>query len=362
MSGFDPTPVNLNFRGESLENRLEQLDKAFSQDGGPSFTSALGNMMHGIKILGKGPAMATLADDVIGLSFTNRPMLALDDDNVSKHPRLSTLYKAAPNSLQNYVRGLLDYKMGMRSRHPWLDNLSAFIPLTTNLLKSSTGLSDLQLEVERSSPGIRGEVYQHVNGILEENGSVSVRDTYYNVKTNIIPFMFRCWLDYIAAVKTGDHGLDPYDEALYQNYTDFDCRKYFFIMNKNFRNIESIYMTVQSIPGSFPSGSFSAIDNDTNSFRGQGQDEVSMDFNTVGMRFDSWEVIDSFNGTYNVFNPDMNIAARRNALYRKLSPSEWLSNQWAAYPYININTMELEWWVPQESTNTTQSAFVSTLG
>lgn len=320
-------------------------DFAFSSDGLPGYTSPLVNMMRGFKILGQGPQMAPVSDDTIGLSFISRPIINLSDDNCSRHPQLANLYKPAKNSPQMYIKCLLDKVEGDRNSCELLDNKMGWMVLLTNLLKRSDGFGDLDLETTTTDGGFRGEVHQQINGILDENGQYSLRQTYFNVKSGIIKDIFSAWLRYIYEVKVGDNGIEPYPEADYQNYTDFDCRVYHIFMNKNLRTISNMYMTVQSIPTTLATGAIAAIDNETTNRRGEGQDEVTINYSSVGMRFDSWEVADGFNGTTMFFNPDMNPVNRANK-YVKLEHSEYLELQYEkCYPWINISTMELEWWM-----------------
>ncbi len=331
-----------------IENRDKEFNIAFSENGGPGFTSPLINSLRGIKILGQGPQMAPYADDTIGLVFANRPLLNLSDDNVSRHPRLATLFQAANNSFPNYVRGLLDPVLGRANPHPGLDPYNPWIVPFTNYLKQSGGFPDLDMDIETTQPGIRQEVYQFVNSILEENGKFTINQTYYNPKPGIIPYLLQVWLTYISEISCGDHGLSPYWEALYQNYRDFDTRIYHFIMEKNTRFISSCYMGVESIPVTFPIGAFATIDNETSSRRGQGQDDITVQYSTVGLCFTPFEIVDSFNGVTEFFNPNM-ADAKREGTYRKLKPSEYIPNNYGVnkrvYPWVNLNTMEMEWWV-----------------
>lgn len=343
--------------GATIDNLEPILDYAFSEAGGPSYTSPLVNIMRGIKILGQGPQMAPIADDTIGLSFITRPLLNLSDDNCSKHMRLATLFKPASGSAQEYVKGLLDRTSGNNITSQAFDNKSAWMPILINLTKSSDGFPDIDLDMGTTGGGFRGEVHQYVDGVLDENGKYTLTQTYYNAKGGIVPFIFEIWLQYIYEVTTGDNNVEPYPEAVYQNYIDYDCRIYHLIMEKDNKSISHIFMSIQSIPVTFPAGAFAAIDNDSNNRRGQGQEEISIQYSSIGFRYDTWEVCDGFNGSTIYFNPDManNVRATKNVLLR---PSEWTTFQYASYPWININAMIMEWWCPVEIYNKSQDAFV----
>ncbi|WP_228493064.1 hypothetical protein, partial [Pseudomonas aeruginosa] len=90
------------------ETILEWWNYAFRENGGPGFDNALTNLLRGFRILGPGNQLAPIPDDTIGLAFMSRPMLNLSDENVILHPQLVSLYRPQRNSLNAYVKGLLD--------------------------------------------------------------------------------------------------------------------------------------------------------------------------------------------------------------------------------------------------------------
>lgn len=346
MDDFNRKPEPKPFTGKIDPNLNIWLDDVYKENGGGGYLSPLGNTLRGIKILGSGLQLASLADDVIGLAFVVRPLLNLSDSNVSRSPRFSKLYQADQTTLAGYVRGLLDRRMGAQISHPALDNLNPWISPLTNLLLKSDGFPDLELETKTTPPGIRQEVYQYINGILEFNGPLTLNQVYQNVKGGIIPYIFNMWTHYIPEVRLGDHGMEPYFTAQQQNFWDFDTRIYHLFLNPNMKNVEGIYMTGQSIPSTLPQGAYSGIDNQQPSRRGPGQDTFEMQFKSVIARADTYECIDSFNGAVTYFNPDMQ-DGRREKIYRKLNSTELLDHDFKAYTWINLSTMELEWWVPR---------------
>ena len=330
---------------QTAANIDEWLDYAFHENGGPGYTSALVNMLRGVRILGPGNQMAPIPDDTIGLVFINRPMINLSDENVLKHPQLHALYKPKKNSLMAYVKGLLDPKWGDANSglSDILDPLYPWVAPFTNLVKVSSGFPDVSLNVSKSAPGIRKEVYQYVDGILKVNYDYDMRLSFYTVKPNIMSYIFDVLNHYIEGVKLGDEGLEPYPEALFQNYRDYDFRIYHIILNKNMRNIEGLYCNGYCWPNTYPSGAFSVIDRTKNSLRGQGQDELEISFPSVAFRYNNLRIADMFNRTTLQRNKNMHPSVR-DTYYRKLSLSEYFAGAYQVYPWININTMELEYW------------------
>lgn len=330
------------------ENNLnEWLDYVFSENGGSSYDSPLVKMLRGTRILGPGNQMAPVPDDTIGLVFVSRPELNLSDSNVVKHPQLISLYKPTKNSLNAYIKGLLDPKWGRTEGGlgQILDPYYPWIAPITNFVKVSSGFPDVTLNVEKGEPGIRKQVQMRPSGILKVNWDYDMRMTFHNPKPNILPYMFDVINHYIEAVTLGDEGLDPYPEALLQNYRDWDMRIYHLILNKNMKNIEGIYCNAYCWPNTFPSGAFSTIDRTKNTLIGQGQDELDINFPSVGFRYNNIRVVGAFNETTVKFNSRMS-DRERHKYYRKLSTSEYMANGTTSYPWINIDTMELEYWSP----------------
>jgi hypothetical protein len=345
---YDKTPGNEQPTIALDSNTVEEWrEYVFRENGGPGYNSALVNMLKGVRILGPGNQMAPIPDDTIGLVFINRPLLNLSDENVIKHPQLLPLYEPTRNSLQHYVKGLLDPVWGRANSgndalhdpmYPWMAGL-------TNCLKVSSGFPDVSLNVEKSQPGIRKEVYQYVSGILKVNYDYDMRLSFHNPKPNFVPFIFDVINHYIEGVTLGDEGLEPYPEALLQNYRDYDMRIYHVIMNKNMRSIEGLFCNGYSWPNTYPSGAFSAIDRTQNSLRGQGQDEVEITFPSIAFRYNNIRIADMFNRTTLFFNPNMSAQVREQN-FRQLKVSEYFEGGYAAYPWINVNSMEMEYWSP----------------
>lgn len=329
----------------SAANARDWFNYVFKENGGPGYDSALTNLLRGIRILGPGNTLAPIPDDTIGLAFVTRPMLNLSDSNVIKHPQLLPLYRPDRNSLLAYIKGLLDPTWGAANSgdDTILDPLNPWIPPLTNFLKVSSGFPDLTLPVGKSQPGFRGEVYAYVDGILKVNYDYDIRQSYHNAKPSFLPYMFEVWTHYIEGVTIGDEGLEPYWGALEQNYLDYTCRIYHIILNKNMRNIEWIFCCGGAWPTTFPSGAFSTIDRTQNTLRGQGQDELEINFTCQGFRFSNIRIADAFNRSTLFRNPNMHPSVR-DKYYKKLPFRDYYLSGYGTYPWIELGTMELEYW------------------
>lgn len=350
-----------NYSGENIEKRKELFNAALLEGTSPGYTSPLINSLRGLRILGKGPAMMPMADNTIGLALVTRPQLNLTDDNISRSEKLVSLYGAGQYSMSGYIRGMLDERWAASNPNVALDNFSPFITCLTEYLKTSSGFGDLQIQVETSDPGLRQQVYQRVASKLEDNSAFTINQTYFNPKPNVLQGLFQIWEDYISEVTSGDRLVTPRDNYLMGNKIDYDCRIYHLIMNKDTEYLEHIFATVQSIPVTYPVGAMANIDNSGSSLRGEGQDDFTIQFASVGMRFDEWGLIQSFNEHTFLYNPRLRPESR-NSYFRELKSEEYIPYNYGAYPLLlprqaevkgeaGFSTMrtgiKLTWWVPK---------------
>lgn len=330
-----------NYSGENLEKRQEVFNASLLQGTSPGYTSPLINSLRGLRIFGKGPAMMPLADNTIGLSLVTRPQLNLTDDNISRSEKLVSLFGAGQYSMSGYIRGVLDERWASANPNVSLNNKLPFITCLTEYLKTSNGFGDLQIQIDTSEPGVRNQVYQRVASKLEDNSAYTINQSYYNPKPSVIQGLFQIWEDYISEVTSGDRQVTPRDIYLLGNRIDYDCRIYHLIMNKDSEYLEHIFATVQSIPVTYPAGSISAIDNTANSLRGEGQDDFTVQFASVGMRFDEWGLIQSFNEHSFLYNPRLQ-PSTRNQYYRELTSDEYISFNYGAYPLLLPRSAEVK--------------------
>lgn len=322
-----------NYTGETIEKRRELFDDALLDQGTPGYNAPLLNTMRGFRMVGVGPAMMPLSDNIIGFSFVTRPQLNLTDENILKSERLQSLYGVSQYSMGAYVRGILDERWGAANQVVGLNNKMPFIPVLTGYLKSSTGFGDLQMQIQTSAPGIRDQVYQRVASKLEENGQYTMSQTYWNPRPSLIPAIFQTWEDWISEVTSGDRQLSPRDTYLFGNRIDFDCRIYHLILNKDTEFLEHIFATVQSIPNTYPAGSQANIDTTQTSARGEGQDDFTVQFSSTGMRFNELGLIKAFNDHSFMYNPGLKPGVR-DRYYRKLARNELQQYAYGAYPLL----------------------------
>lgn len=331
--------------GGNTESKLEWKDYVFRENGGSGYKSSLNNLLRSFKILGPGNTLFAVPDDTIGLVYVSRPMLNLSDDNVKKHPQLLPLVNPPRDSYMSYIKGLLDPAWGSANYNQLsiLDPLNPWMVPLSNFLKVSSGFPDISLASGKSEPGFRGEVHAYVDGLVKVNYDYDMRQSYFLTKPNIISYLFEVWIHYIEAVTVGDEGMQPYFEALRCNYLDYTTRIYHIILNKDQRNIENIFCCGGGWPTTFPSGAFSTIDRTQDTLRGQGQDELDVNFTCTVFRFGNLEVADMFNRTTLRLNPNMHPSVR-SRYYRKLEFSEYYLKKDDAYPWINLASMEMEYW------------------
>lgn len=329
------------------ESKLNYFDLMLKQSNTPGLNAPLANSFRGFNPFSTGPAMMEISDNIIGLMFITRPQLNLSDYNIYRSERLISLAGASTNDISGYTRGLLDPRWAASNLggfgHPMLDNNQPFIACLNEYLKTSTGFSDLQLRFGTSEPGIRQQVYQHVTGKLEENGQYSIQQTYHNPRPLIIQNLFQIWEGYISEVVSGDNQLQPYPDYLVGHRCDHDCRIYHMVLNRDNEFLESIFASIQSIPSTYPAGAIADIDRTQNTRRASGQDELSIQFSSTGMRFDEISLINAFNEHTFLFNPDLydDINSTTQQRYKKVPISEFDKYRYMMYPLLLPTEQEI---------------------
>lgn len=331
------------------EARRAYFNLMMLNDNTPGYTAPTINSFRGFNPFNSGPAMMQISDAVIGFMFITKPQLNLSDPNIVRSEKLISLLDAESNDLAGYLRGTLDTQWAIKKfgadGHPMVDTQMPFISCLNEYLKTSTGFSDLRLKFKTTEPGIRQQVYQYVGSKLEENGTFSIQQTYYSPKPLLIQTLFQHWLNYISEVKSGDNGLSPYYQYLLGNRCDHDCRIYHLLMNIDTEYLESIFATVQSIPETFPIGAIADIDRTQNTLRAQGQDEFSMQFSSVGMRFDELSLIRAFNEHVYYFNQDLYSDMKSSSgptRWRMLNVSEYAAYRYMMYPLLLVTQQDVK--------------------
>lgn len=348
-----------------------------------TLSRAINDNLYGINARSKNTPLP-LSRDNYGYTFFTRPILNLTGENISKHERFISLIDAPPLSYATYVRMMLDPRLGNprvkgHFKSPIVDNRAAFFPMLTNACSSVSGWPHLSNPTYTSPTGLYGEQMSYTDGWLNEYESFDLTCTFRNTRGQPLLYLFTLWVYYQCLVFTGE--LDPYTDMITEHEIDYQTRIYRLVTNSTNQYITNIFASGASFPLDIPAGAMA--DYDINKPYNAANDELSIRFKSMVFLHNEEHLKLEFNQTQALFNPQIASIMINDAIKPRgsdevrreskeklhevpgsgltkvphfllqLSENSLLDNNYynfnyMMYPYINLFTNELEWWVPSD--------------
>lgn len=324
------------------------LDDIFKDTKIGSIAGALTNELYGInhQLI---PKPVLTQKDQRGILFVVRPQLNLSSDNIRNIRRFYGLLTSESKSIQRYVRTVLDPRLpkGYKGLDPLvcplLDPDNAFIVPITNFSISMSGAPDPVLPTYTSAAGRYKEEYVQVDGSMDIYNSYDMDISFTDTVGNPLLLLFYVWEYYMSYVFEGL--MTPYMDYVIGNIIDYTTRIYYFTFTSDKRYISKVFATGVSFPVSISLGQFfnfnreRPIDAEANKF--------TVRFKSIGAQYMDDILLKEFNKTVAIHNGNMRDGVRESN-YMKI-PTEYLrllNNR--GYPYVNVETKQLEWWAPKE--------------
>ena len=342
-----------------------------------SISRAIGNNLYGLNMRGTLPALPR-NKDMYGYTFFTRPQLNLHEYNINNYRGFYNLLTDNALSYQRYVRMILDPRLGANGAItcPFVDNQNAFIPILTNTITSLSGWPDLTVPTYTSDAGLYGQEISFVDGVTNHYESFDLDVSFRNIRGNPLIYLFYIWIKYESLVFEGI--LNPYSDMIVENEIDYNTRIYRLVMDNTKRYVRFIACTGASFPINVPSGSLFDYNIDT-PYNDQNK-EINIRFRCLGFRAFEDIIKLEFNETVGIFNPAMKSLVEHdldintpdsakardndNLIYHapgssyvkipyalsmivneSLDDNKFYNLNYRAYPYINLMTSELEWWI-----------------
>jgi len=360
-----------------FNNSIDQLMSSWPVG---SIQKAIGNNLYGINFRQTGNAVPR-DKSVYGFTFFTRPQLNLSSLNITNFRGFYNLLTSNELSYQRFTRMSLDPRIGYNDgiKCPFVDNQNAFFSILTNNIVSLSGWPDLFVPTYTSESGLYGEEHSFVDGVTNHFESYDLDITFKNTKGNPLIYLFYIWIKYESLVFEGI--LNPYLDMITENEIDYNTRIYRVVLDQQKRYVTYIASTGASFPVNVPTGNLFDYNLDTP--YNTRNSEINIRFRNMG--FIAFEDILKlqFNRTVAMFNPGMykllqydmsdgsdSSKAREdpNVVYRvpgcpyvKLPhalsmaiDSDMFTNGYfavnhRAYPWINLQTNELEFWIKNSS-------------
>lgn len=343
-----------------------------------SISKAIGNNMYGINFRQTGNPVPR-AKDMYGFTFFTRPQLNLTRLNVTNYRGFYNLLTDNSLSYQAFTRLTLDPRLQHAGKLtcPFVDKNNAFIPILTNNVQSLSGWPDLVAPTYTSESGQFGEEHSFVDGVTNHFESYDLDVTFKNTKGNPLLYFFYIWIKYQTLVFEGI--LNPYIDMITENEIDYNTRIYRLVMDQQKRYVTYIGATGASFPINVPTGALFDFNVDTPyntrqaeiniRFRSMGfiafEDILKLEFNKTGAIFnsdlrkilefdlgsgtDNSKARDDSTRVYKI--PGSNLVKIPHFLAMSIDTSVFSNSFFninhRAYPYINLITNELEWWVDE---------------
>ena len=330
------------------------LDALFSALGVGSLDKALVNNIYGFNHT-QNPGMIKTNRDHQGFLFMTRPQLNLQPDNLRNYRELYPLLDNDPKSLAKAIRMLLDPRIGKGYTYPkpgvghgyitpqksvLMDNENAFIPMITNNLISVSGWPDEVMQTRSTEAGLHNQVYVTADGMVRNYGEYDLTINVQNVSGDPTSVMLHTWLHYMTGIKEGK--MMPYWDHIVGDRIDYFSRIYRVVLNEQKTHVTKIFACIAGFPTSNPTGMFADYNRES-PFSEQTK-EISFRMKCMGFIPYDPLLIYHFNAVTAAFKPEMTDENRENTMMR-LAPSELRTHNHRAYPRIDPDSMEMQWWV-----------------
>lgn len=328
----------------------EIIDNIFAQHMGGIYTAAT-RVMYGLGI-GTNTQPTPMSLDHTGYTFFTKPRMCLNASNCLRDRSLTYLLNADPLTIPRAVRALLDpighgnpyltrVPTGQKYECPLVDPLNPFITLLSNTMVSLSGFPDIDVSTYSSQKGPMGDSWSMYDGVAKYYGDVSLNSQFNNIQGDPLGLMLHSWIVYGTRI-TWDETMIPYIDSIIDIEKDYETRIYRFLMDPTKTYIQKMACTGAVYPvntntgASFDYNAASAINTASNS--------QSISWKGSGMRYYDPLIAVDFNLTVIQFNPKMGLRHRHNH-YVKVEPEYRAFFRNEGYPWIDLNTGELEWYV-----------------
>lgn len=346
---FDVTDIG----SDPSSNRAKLLDGDFDQElamialesGWGSRTSRYTASLYGINMVAT-PFPLLPNTDNYGLIFFTRPDLNLSYDNLIAERRFSQMMNTNDTSIYRAIRAYLD-PTGQRQLKdascPLVDSENPFICLLSNLCETCTGWPDPSIDTYKSRAGNYKEQWVMYDGTFKIAGTYNLSVTVRNALNDPISYMMNSWSRYGSLVYDGT--FSPRTEAMVYRYIDYQCRIYRIVLDATKTRVQKIAATTTAIPVFNNEGSH--FDYDASKPFNPNLDQLTINFECTGAQYNDPILVDEFNRLVMVYKAAMR-PQNRATMMRKVEPKYWRFLNFHCYPFIDLKTMEMQWWVDRE--------------
>lgn len=330
-------------------NPSTQIQDGFTRTGITSARRSITELFSGFDHRHSGSPYPRNSDHQ-GLVFFTRPRMNLSYNNLmeDRHFLPMTISSNGSNpSLYREIRCMFDPLLSRSDdgvQPALFDDRQAFMPLLSNTLIELSGFPDISLDTYTSPEGLRKETYALVDDIADINNTFDLTANFQNLSGDPITTLFQLWARYQSNVYNDI--MVPYPDMIVENEVDYQTRIWRIKLDYSKRYVKKIGCAHAAFPVADPIGA--AFNYSREQPYSEEIDQISVPFRCTGAEYNDPILVIEFNETVGLFNKAMSSSDRRNSEMSKI-PAQWLNAfNHQGFPYINTDTMELEWWVDDD--------------
>lgn len=345
------TFLEVNKNSERIAKELGLLDtdhflEMISRETGLGSTDAgFSEAISGFNMVHQGLKLP-MNRELQGHIFVTRPCLNLTDDNLAQVREMSVLYsRTGKGNWYRALRDMLDPISAKKGRHggEMFDTRQAFLPFLSNLCITAGGWPDRVGNTYAYDRGLENETSIFHDTGYRILGQWECSMTLENIVGNPVTKFAELMLIYQGAVYM--NRMMPYLENIATNEIDYMMRIYRITLEPNGKGISGIAASGASMMSASNVGALFNYSRDT-SYNEESK-QVTLQFDSVGAIYNDPYLIRAFNRTasHPDFNPALGIKSERESQFIRIDADQRQLFNFRCFPWINEDTVELEWWV-----------------
>lgn len=342
-----------------LLHNQEKLDRIFKDLGrGSSLTRYQDTLRRTAKSTVDIPLPQ--AKESQALLYVTRPLMNLSTGNLRESRILDQLNNTNPDSLQRFVRCLLDPMSNKGLQTAQIDSnfvnpYDPFMPIISNTLLTLSGWPDIVMKVNTSNEGVMKESWKMASGTHEINNGFSLTTNFRNIEGDPILLLIFTWLVYMSSIRLED--MKPWAYSSLANRKDYESRFYEFLLDPTGRFVTKWADCAAAFPTTLPIGNYFNINRMENDVKDK--EQLSINWEAQIARYNDPITLTKFNvlqGKYDhrkiiveeSLTPDGGIQLLGERDLVKMSSEEMVNVHSRGNPIIHPMTQELVWYLTRE--------------
>ena len=342
MADRKDDPIYFSSRAAERQKLIDYVSRQLSMG---SMSEGLVNTLVGFNHR-VGANTAPINKDTYGFTFFTRPRLNLSYHNLASLRQLTPMLDENEFSMWRFIRATLDPEGSntyCKTRLAPPNN--PFIPVLSNNLLSLSGWPDITVDTYTSPEGLYKESFSMVDGVARNFTTLDLTANFRNMAGDPITLMMMVWVLYESAVYEGL--MVPRPRYVTENRIDYNTRIYRLVMDQTNRYVQKVAACGAAFPMATPLGA--AFNFNRDRYFNFDNEQVSIPFRCMGVEYIDPVILYEFNALVAIYNKGMDNKSTRKQNYTQIEGSHLSENNYYGLPWIDLDTMELQWWIPNNT-------------